>query len=173
MPGSRLAVLLVVAIVLLPAAFVVSRRGAGAESPPPAPASAPAPKPAAPAKPKLPPKEGKRANARTRPRRASKPARAVAAVKRGETVVVLFSDGRGADTTETSRSVRALRRRAPKVRVFIDSLASFEAYQPLVGNLGVSQSPSVVIVGRGAEARVVEGYVDPRTLRQQVLDARR
>ncbi|MDQ3721192.1 MAG: hypothetical protein M3350_10510, partial [Actinomycetota bacterium] len=79
---------------------------------------------------------------------------------------------KAADDRSTTNAVRRLKGRAPKTRVFTDRLKNLGSYRAIVGRVGVSQSPSVVVV-RGSQARVVEGYVDPETLLQQVLDARR
>jgi protein-disulfide isomerase len=41
-----------------------------------------------------------------------------------------------------------------------------------VQDLGVSETPSVVIIDRKGKARLIEGYVDATTLTQAVSDAR-
>ena len=94
------------------------------------------------------------------------------ALAKGQTVVLLLTDGKSADDRSTANAVRSLRGRVPNVKIFTDRLSRLGSYRAIVGRVGVSQSPAVVMV-RGSQARVVEGYVDPETLRQQVLDARR
>ena len=42
----------------------------------------------------------------------------------------------------------------------------------LARDLGVSQTPSIVIIDRRGKARLIEGYVDSDTLTQAVADAR-
>jgi hypothetical protein len=172
MATPRLLVILIAGVVLLPAAFVFSRQAAdaGSEPPPPAPVATPA-KPAAGggAKPAQ-PRSAKPKPSSPKPR--TKADKVVAAVARRQTVVLMLSDGRGADHAATARAVRSLRGR-PGVRVFSDRLESFARYRSVVGSLGVSQSPAVVIVGRDRKAQVVEGYVDAQTLRQRVRDAGR
>ena len=42
----------------------------------------------------------------------------------------------------------------------------------MVSDLGVTQAPAVVIVGKDRKARLLEGYIDPVSLRQQVKDGR-
>jgi hypothetical protein len=91
---------------------------------------------------------------------------------RGPDTVVLFLRGSGsADERATARAVAGLRGRRG-VTVFTDRIGRLGRYRAVVGELGISQAPAVVIVGRGREARVVEGYVDPTTLAQDVADAR-
>ena len=53
-----------------------------------------------------------------------------------------------------------------------DHVAALERYGKLVEDLGVSQTPSVVIIDRSGEARLIEGYVDSDGLAQAVADAR-
>ena len=166
MAVPRLVVLLIAGILLLPAAFVLSRTAASSSE---EPAPSPAPRLA---KPPSEPEPTRPAAERSKPRPAEVPAAVARALARGQTVVLLFTDGRSADDRSTTRAVRALRGRAGGTKVFIDRLASLESYRSIVGQVGISQSPSIVIV-RGGRAEVVEGFVDPETLLQQVLDARR
>jgi hypothetical protein len=186
MAVPRLAVLLVVGVLLIPAAFVMSRVAAGGEqSPPPpkavkaAPKAAPAFKPtdkaeaadgkaAAPAQPKPDPA----AAARKKAAAAGLPASVAVALAHGNTVVLLLSDDKSADDHSTADAVHSLKGKVPNVKIFSDRLSRLGSYRAIVSRVGVSQSPAVVIV-RGSKARVVEGYVDPETLRQQVIDAKR
>jgi len=58
--------------------------------------------------------------------------------------------------------------------VFSDRIENVARYRRIVGNLDVSQAPSVVIVPpRRSQARLLEGFVDEGSLRQQLLDALR
>ena len=45
-------------------------------------------------------------------------------------------------------------------------------YRRVVTDLGVTQAPAVVIVGSDRKARLLEGFIDAGTLRQQVKDGR-
>jgi hypothetical protein len=97
-------------------------------------------------------------------------ARAFAARK----VVVLFFAGKGGDdalTADSVRRVRAASRR--RVAVFMDKLSHLSDYRRVVEGLDVSQSPSIVLVGRDRRARLYEGYVDAESLRQYVADVAR
>lgn len=86
-------------------------------------------------------------------------------------VVLFFYERRAADDRATARAVAALRGQ-PNVAVFTDPIARIARYRGLIGELGISQAPAVVILGRGRTARVIEGYIDPATLAQDVADAR-
>lgn len=202
MAVPRLAVLLIAGVLLIPAAFLVSRQAAGSgedEAPPPrapAEATAQASPPTAPGKSAIAPgsskseakspqpgagrkstarsqrKVGPATQGRKKAAAAGLPAAVARALAKKQTVVLLLTDGNSADDRATTKAVRSLKGRAPKTRVFRDRLKNLGSYRAIVGRVGVSQSPAVIIV-RGTEARVVEGYVDPQTLLQQVLDVRR
>jgi thioredoxin-related protein len=47
-----------------------------------------------------------------------------------------------------------------------------DRYGKLVQDLGVSETPSIVIIDSSGKARLIEGYVDSDTLTQAVADAR-
>ena len=53
-----------------------------------------------------------------------------------------------------------------------DDVDAVERYGKLVEDLGVSQTPSIVIIDRSGKARLIEGYLDADTLTQAVADAR-
>jgi protein-disulfide isomerase len=67
--------------------------------------------------------------------------------------------------------IRNVNRRT-KVLVLTDQVDAVERYGKLVEDLGVSQTPSVVIIGRSGKAQLIEGFVDSDTLTQAVADAR-
>jgi hypothetical protein len=182
MAVPRLAVILIAGVLLVPAAFVVSRvaAGGGGGSSPPAKAVKAAAKPSTAAgKSEVKPAAKADAGAQTKPdpvadarkkaAAAGLPASMAVALAKGQIVVLLLGDGKSADDRSTEDAVRALKG-AKNVKVFTDRLSHLGSYRAIVGRVGVTQSPAVVIV-RGSEARVVEGYVDPETLRQQVIDA--
>lgn len=85
-------------------------------------------------------------------------------------VVLFFYKAGSADDRATARAVAALR--GPRVAVFTNPIGRLANYRKLIGQLGISQAPAVVIIGRNRTARVIEGYVDPATLAQDVADAR-
>jgi hypothetical protein len=169
MAVPRLAILALVGLLLVPVMFVATRSGDEG--------SAPATQ-ASPAKPR-PAKARATEKARPAEKPAAKratqgvPSRVARALERKRTLVLFFSDGKGADDAATAASVRALDRRAKGVSVFSDGLRDLGRYRRVVSGLGVSQGPAVVIVGPDAKADLVEGYIDTKTLLQQVADARR
>jgi chemotaxis protein histidine kinase CheA len=93
------------------------------------------------------------------------------AIKGDKTVVLYFYGPESADDSATGRAVGGVKDMRD-VAVFKVPIRRLTAYRNLVGQLGIAQAPAVVIVGRGRSARVIEGYVDPPTLRQDVADAR-
>ncbi|NLT06343.1 MAG: hypothetical protein GXY03_08530 [Solirubrobacterales bacterium] len=102
---------------------------------------------------------------------AGMPAPVRRALRRGDTVVLFLGTGTSADDRATAAAVTALRGERG-VAVFTDRLARIGRYRALVGSLGIAQAPAVVIVGRDRQAQVLEGYIDPGTLAQDVADAR-
>lgn len=128
----------------------------------------------------LPPKaepEGPAAKATPTPG-AKKPSAATAGVPpkvaralKSEKTVVLFFRQPGADDDATESAVRSLRGKK-RVAVFSDGIAHLARYRLVVTGLGITQAPSVVIVGKSRKAVLIEGFVDKGSLTQQVLDAR-
>lgn len=135
------------------------KAGARAKSAPPAASTkrsgATSAKPGAKSKPKVlsgvPPKVGKALAARR--------------------TVVLFFRQPAADDDATATAVKSLRG-AKGVSVFSAPITKLARYRRVVAGLGVTQAPAVIIVGKDRKARLVEGFVDPASLRQQVRDAR-
>lgn len=99
------------------------------------------------------------------------PRRAVRAVRNHKKVVILFRNPRGLDDKEMTSVMRSVDRRT-RALVLVDQVDVVERYGKLVEDLGVSQTPSVVIIGRSGKAQLIEGYVDADTLTQAVADAR-
>lgn len=113
---------------------------------------------------------------RSRQRNAALPRparRAFRAVTKRQVVVLFFSKRGPADDTATRRAVRSLDALRGRATVVTDRIEHLEAYRRTVGDIGISQPPAVVVVGRDRKVRLLEGYVDAASLRQYVLDARR
>jgi hypothetical protein len=87
------------------------------------------------------------------------------------TVVVFFTQSNSADDEAVGRSVGALRR-GGRVSVFRANLSDVSRYRQVIAEDSVTRSPSIVIIGPDRRARVIEGYVDARSLAQEVADAR-
>ena len=70
-----------------------------------------------------------------------------------------------------ARSLRAVERDSNAV-VLTDHVDAVERYGKLVEDLGVSQTPSVVLIDTTGEARLIEGFIDTSSLTQAVADTR-
>jgi hypothetical protein len=99
---------------------------------------------------------------------AEKTAKAVAD---GKKVVILFQNPNGLDDRAMRGVVRELDARTRAV-VLTDHVDTVDRYGSMVEDLGVSQTPAVVLIDRRGNARLIEGYVDTDTLTQAVADAR-
>jgi hypothetical protein len=97
---------------------------------------------------------------------------AIKALARGDVVVFFFTSPGAADDTGTREAVRTLKGEKG-VAVFTIGLGDLETFGPVLNGAGVSQVPAVVIVRAGQKGRLLQGYVDSRTLHQTVADARR
>jgi hypothetical protein len=99
------------------------------------------------------------------------PGRAARAVKKHRKVVILFRNPRGLDDRAMGPVMRSVDRRTQAL-VLTDHVDAVERYGKLVEDLGVSQTPSVVIIDTSGTARLLEGYLDSNSLTQAVADAR-
>ena len=174
---SRPFVLALLAAVLASATFV-SMRSAGERARADASTPAPTVQSATPAPSKAPSK------AKPEPARAA-PAKPPVAKKAADTgvppkvqkaldakrTVVLFFRQGGADDSATASAVRSLRG-TKRVSIFTAELSKLARYRRVIADLGVTQAPSVVIVGKDRKAVLLEGFIDSGTLKQQVRDAR-
>jgi hypothetical protein len=86
-------------------------------------------------------------------------------------VVLFFYKPGSADDRATGQAVDGLRG-TRGLAVFTDPIGRLAKYRGLIGELGIAQAPAVVIVGKDRSARVIQGYVDPATLAQDVADTR-
>jgi hypothetical protein len=94
------------------------------------------------------------------------------AVADNKKVVVFFHNPRALDDKAVADSVRSLDRKTKNVVVLSDDLRNVDNYGKLLENLGVSQAPAIVVIGRSGKAQLVEGYIDGPSLVQVVADAR-
>jgi hypothetical protein len=181
MPISRPILIALVAAVVAVFGFYATQGSRNAADPAPEVASAPTPAPAK-------PRTVKRADTATRDTVKGKrdvvaqaarskrgtpagiPAQVQRAIGAHKLVVLFFYKLGSADDERTARGVATLRGR--NVAVFTSSVGRLAKYRGLVGDLGISQAPAVVIVKPNRTARVIEGYIDPATLAQDVADAR-
>jgi hypothetical protein len=112
-----------------------------------------------------------RAQAAPRHTPLSKPAAVARAIGNRKVVVLAFFQP-GADDQADKAAVGAVRARH-LAAVFTDGIRNIGRYGPVVGALGINQAPAIVIVDSKRHARLIEGYVDPETLTQEVSDARK
>jgi hypothetical protein len=99
------------------------------------------------------------------------PGRAARAVRHHKKVVILFRNDRGLDDRQMVSVVRSVDGRT-KALVLSDPVDAVDRYGKLLQDLGVNETPSVVIIDSRGKARLIEGYVDSDTLTQAVADAR-
>jgi hypothetical protein len=57
--------------------------------------------------------------------------------------------------------------------VFSAPISKLNDYRRLISGLDISSAPATVVVGRDRKARVLEGFLDGGTLRQEVQDTKR
>jgi hypothetical protein len=87
-------------------------------------------------------------------------------------VVIFFENPRALDDKAVADSVKSLDRKTKNVVVLSDDLRNVDNYGKLLENLGVTQAPAIVVIGRSGKAELVEGYIDGPSLVQVVADAR-
>ena len=188
LPRPVLIVLLGLALI---ASALLATRGAadpdGAVTAPPTPtpapakvdAAAPAPKPAATAPKKQAaapePKAAKPAPAKPKAADTGIPAKltpVVRALARGDAVVLFLTRSGAADDAATRKAVASVKgmRDVSVVQAGLEDLVD---YRSVLSGAGVSQIPAVVIVRTGHKATLIEGFVDGKTLRQNIADALR
>ena len=169
MAVSRPLLIALAGALLLCGAFFASRAlSSGQETSSPADAT-----PAPPAEAAATPGGGASPARPARDPREELPDRVLGALTEGKVIVFLFTQTGAADDTETRRALRAIDRAGGDVEVLHDSIREIGRYKRVVSGVGVSQAPALVIVGRDRKARVLEGYIDPGTMRQVVRDAGR
>ena len=89
-------------------------------------------------------------------------------------VVLFFYEPAASDDQATRAAVRAVRSAgggAGRVALFQDVVARISDYRRIVGSLGISQSPAMVVIDRNRNAELLQGYLDSGTIRQTVRDA--
>jgi hypothetical protein len=103
------------------------------------------------------------------------PAPVAHALNQGKIVVLFFYEPSASDDQATRAAVRAVRAgagaAASRVRLFQDVVARISDYRRVIGSLGISQSPAIVVIDRDRKAELLQGYVDSGTIEQTVRDA--
>lgn len=188
MAVPRPVLLALLGLALLVAAFLATRNGQGESvTPPPKTEAAPGVNSADPgkaARSKAPAANGSPAKPAAPAARKPKPTpaipadvrKAAAALDAKKVVVLLFTKPGAADDTQTRLAARTVR--GMKGVVFVQAgIERLAAFRPMLdstaSSLGISQIPATVIVRPGGRAVLLQGFVDPGTLRQNVADALR
>jgi hypothetical protein len=176
----RAAALAAVGLVLIAAVLVITR--SGGSDPQSNASTAPAP-PAAGADPSTSSlatvaKDAGRPPSSRRAKRDGGPAVLDRALSAGDTALLLFHQPGAADDRATRKRLRQLERSLPsvarrRVAVLFAPISDLGDYGSALGELRISQAPAIVVVSRGREARVLEGFTDKASLRQHLVDASR
>jgi hypothetical protein len=92
------------------------------------------------------------------------------ALNANKVVVLFFYEPAASDDQATRAAIRAVRGAGRGVALFQDTVARISDYRRIVGALGISQSPAMVVIDRNRKAQVLQGYLDSGTIRQTVRD---
>lgn len=87
-------------------------------------------------------------------------------------VVLFFYEPAASDDQATRAAIRAVRSAGGGVSLFQDTVSRISDYRRVIGTLGISQSPAMVVIDRNRNAELLQGYLDSGTIRQTVRDAR-
>jgi hypothetical protein len=96
------------------------------------------------------------------------------ALNSNKVVVLFFYEPAASDDQATRAAVRAVQSAgggAGRVALFQDVVARISDYRRVVGSLGISQSPAMVVIDRNRSAQLLQGYLDSGTIKQTVRDA--
>ena len=99
------------------------------------------------------------------------PSNVARALNADEVVVLFFYDPAASDDQATRAAIRAVHGAGGRVALFQDTVAQISKYRRIVGSLGISQSPAMVVIDRNRHAELLQGYLDSGTIRQTVRDA--
>ena len=94
------------------------------------------------------------------------------ALGQDDVVLLFFSRPGAADDTGAEQAVKKLDG-TKGLQIFSPNFENLDAYRPILAGVGVAQVPAIVIAKPGHKAQLVEGFVDRKSLRQQVEDSLR
>jgi hypothetical protein len=103
---------------------------------------------------------------------AGLPSEVARALNKDRVVVLFFYEPAASDDQATRAAVRAVRSAGGGVALFQDTVSHISDYRRVVGTLGISQSPAMVVIDHNRKAELLQGYLDSGTIRQTVRDAR-
>src|SRR5215217_7926395 len=89
-----------------------------------------------------------------------------------DVVLLFFSRPGAADDTGAEQAVNTLDG-TKGLQIYKPNFEDLDDYRPILAGVGVAQVPAIVIVKPGRKAQLVEGFVDQKSLRQQVEDSLR
>jgi hypothetical protein len=100
------------------------------------------------------------------------PAAMARALNAKKVVVLFFYEPAASDDQATRAAIRAVRRAGTGARValFQDTVSHISSYRRIVGSLGISQSPAMVVIDRNRRAELLQGFVDSGTIQQTLRD---
>jgi hypothetical protein len=99
------------------------------------------------------------------------PGNVARALNSDKVVVLFFYEPAASDDQATRAAIKAVRSVGGSVALFQDTVSRISDYRRLVGTLGISQSPAMVVINRDRQASLLQGYLDSGTIRQTVKDA--
>lgn len=99
------------------------------------------------------------------------PSNVAHALNTDKVVVLFFYDPAASDDQATRGAIRAVHGAGPGVALFQDTVSHISSYRRVVGSLGISQSPAMVVIDRNRKAQLLQGYLDSGTIRQTVRDS--
>jgi hypothetical protein len=169
----RPAIIAALGALILAVTFVVTKAGdTGASISPPSSSNTPAATsttptpttatPAKPAKPKQPAVEAGQ----------GLPTPVARALNAHKIVVLFFYEPAASDDQATRAAIRAVRRvgSGGRVALFQDTVSHISDYRRVVGSLGISQSPAMVVIDRNRQAQLLQGFVDSGSIQQTLRD---
>jgi hypothetical protein len=102
---------------------------------------------------------------------AGLPSDVAQALNAHKVVVLFFYEPGASDDQATRAAIRAVRSAGGGVALFQDTVSHISDYRRVVGSLGISQTPAMVVIDRNRKAELLQGYLDSGTIRQTVRDS--
>ncbi len=97
----------------------------------------------------------------------------LAELERGHTPVILFTNADAADDRAVRRALRRIDTRGGKVDVHVVSIKRVGEYEAITSGVQVTQSPTLLVIGRQKTASRIVGFTTTAEIDQLVGDVRR